>query len=72
MLEVINLSKETGMFPSCLKKPLVKAIFKTGSIQDVDNYHPASFLPQILENIIPKHFLSLCEKHKILNCFNSG
>jgi hypothetical protein len=68
--------KRNWNVPFLFKKNLLqKQSLKGGSTQDVDNYHPVALVPalsKILENIILKQFLSFCEKHKILNCFNSG
>jgi hypothetical protein len=74
LLEIINASTKTGIFP-CLKKLVVKLILKKGSTQDVNNYCPITSAPalsKILEKIISKQMLAFFEKHKILNSSQFG
>jgi potassium voltage-gated channel Eag-related subfamily H protein 8 len=70
LLEIINASIKTGIFPSCLKKSVIKPNLKKGSTLDVNNYRPITLVPalsKILEKIISKWLLAFLEKHKILN-----
>jgi hypothetical protein len=48
------INKRHEFFPSCLKKSTVKLIHKEGSRQGVDNYHPVTSVPTLLEKIISK------------------
>jgi hypothetical protein len=74
LLEIINASIKTEIFPSCLKQSVVKPIFKNGPTQVVDNYRPISLVPalwKMSEKIISKQ-LSFFEKHNIFNLSQFG
>ena len=71
---LINLSFETGIFPSSLKT--VKVIFKNkGSNQDVNNYRPISLLSnieKIFEKLVYSRLLSFLDLHDILSSRQFG
>ena len=71
LLKLINLTFETGIFPSALK--IVKAIpiFKNkGSNQDLNNYRPISLLSnidKIFEKLVYIRLSSFLQNHNILS-----
>lgn len=72
ILEIlINLTFETGIFPSSLKKVKVIPVFKNkGSNQDVTNYRPISLLSnvdKIFEKLVYSRLISYLERHNILS-----
>lgn len=44
LMQLINISYKTSVFPSCMKKAIVKAIHKKESTEDPSNYRPLSIL----------------------------
>jgi hypothetical protein len=38
--EMINISIQSGVYPSILKHPKVIPVFKTGDVTESDNYRP--------------------------------
>lgn len=58
---LINLSFETGEFPSILKEALVIPIHKKGCIKELNNYRPISLLSvfsKIIEKIMKKRLIA--------------
>lgn len=53
LCEAINVSWETGVFPSCLKSAKIIPIYKSGVTGDPSNYRPISLL-STLSKIIEK------------------
>jgi hypothetical protein len=70
LLEIINTTIKNGIFPSCLKKSVVKPIFKKGTTYDVDNYHPITSVPAM--SIVAKQLVSFLDKHNIINYCQFG
>ena len=68
---LINLTFETGIFPSTLKTVKVIPIFKNkGSNQDVNNYRPISLLSnvdKIIEKLVYSRLISFLDLHNILS-----
>ena len=54
LLQMINISLHTGMFPDELKEARVFPIHKGGPSEDPSNYRPISILP-IVFKVIEKH-----------------
>ena len=44
LCKIINLSFQTGIFPSCLKHALITPVFKSGNRNEISNYRPISIL----------------------------
>ena len=66
---VFDLSLQTGIFPDPLKIVKVTAVFKTGDLKEISNYHPVSVLPcfsNILEHIMHNRLYSYLVNKKIL------
>lgn len=51
---LINSSFHQGVFPNCLKKAVIRPIFKSKSKKEYSNYRPIAILPAI-EKILEKH-----------------
>lgn len=67
---IVNLIFETGIFPTDLKKALVKPLYKKGSLVEISNYRPISLLPnfsKIIEKAMAIRIISFFEKYSILN-----
>jgi hypothetical protein len=53
-----------------LKKSVVIPIYKKGTKEDANTYHPITLvpaLPNVLENIIANQLIDFLDKHNILN-----
>ena len=70
LTSLINLTFETGIFPSSLKTVKVIPIYKNkGSNLEVSNYRPTSLLSnidKIFEKLVHKRVTSFLIKHKLL------
>ena len=51
LVNYINESFLSGVFPNSLKRATIQPHFKTGSKTDVNNYRPISILPSFGKNI---------------------
>ena len=72
ILEIlINMTFETGIFPSALKTVKVIPVFKNkGSNQDVNNYRPISLLSnidKIFEKLVYSRVMSFLDYHNVLS-----
>lgn len=69
---LINVSFNTGKFPEILKTGKVTAIFKSGDMNDCNNYRPISVLScfsKILEKLMYARLFSfLCRNNILSNC----
>lgn len=72
---IVNLSIESGKFPSELKLARVIPLYKKGSKQDHGNYRPVSILcvmSKIIEKIIYEQIDQYITSHNLLYEFQSG
>lgn len=72
---IINTSLVTGVFPSLWKHGIVTPIFKSGDIDDVNNYRPITILPilsKILEKIVANQLTSFLEANDLLSKTQHG
>ena len=68
--EMINISIQSGIYPSILKHAKVIPVFKTGDVTESDNYRPISLLcnlNKILEKVMYKRFINFIENKNILH-----
>ena len=75
LLEIINLSISSGVFPNSLKIAKVNPIHKTGAKDDPANKRPISILSvlsKIIEKHITKHLFAYMNKYSILHKSQSG
>ena len=69
LVNYINESFLSGVFPNSLKRATIQPHFKTGSKTDANNYRPISFcrlLEKYLKKIMKIKILNYIEKFKIL------
>ena len=69
LCNIINVSFNTGVFPSLLKIVEVIPIHKGGSTQDMNNYRPISLLSifdKIIEKLMHKRLFTFMEENDIL------
>ena len=69
LVNYINESFLSGVFPNSLKRATIQPHFKTGSKTDANNYRPISILPsfgKVFEKIMKIKILNYIEKFKIL------
>ena len=69
LCNIINVSFNTGVFPSLLKIVKVIPIHKGGSTQDMNNYRPISLLSifdKIIEKLMHKRLYNYMEDNNIL------
>ena len=67
---MINISIQSGIYPSILKHAKVIPVFKTGDVTESDNYRPISLLSnlnKILEKVMYKRFINFIENKNILH-----
>ena len=67
---IFNNSIVTGIFPSDMKKSIIKPLFKNNDNKNIINYRPIALLQQIskiFEKIIYNRLYNLIIKHKIIN-----
>ena len=75
LLQMINISIHTGVFPDVLKEARVFPIHKGGAPEDPSNYRPISILPiisKVIEKHVTKHFFAYLNKYKLLHDAQSG
>jgi hypothetical protein len=60
---------EKGIFPSKLKKSVVKPVYKNGKKEEATNYRPITLVPalsKVLEKVIANQLIAFLEKHNVL------
>jgi hypothetical protein len=70
IMQIVNASLETGIYPNSLKTAKVIPIFKSGDDKAVNNYRPISLLPtvgKITEKVVAKRLVAFLECSMILN-----
>ena len=75
LLQMINISLHTGVFPETLKDARVFPIHKGGPTEDPSNYRPISILlivSKVIEKHVTKHQLAYLNKYKLLHEAQSG
>ena len=75
LLQIINISLHTGVFPDVLKEARVFPIHKGGTSEDPSNYRPLSILPivsKVIEKHITKYLFAYLNKYKLLHEAQSG
>ena len=75
LLQIINISLHTGVFPDCLKEARVFPIHKGGPSEDPSNYRPISILlivSKVIEKHVTKHLFAYLNKYKLLHEAQSG
>ena len=75
LLQMINISLHTGIFPDVLKAARVFPIHKGGPSEDPSNYRPISILPivsKVIEKHVTKHLFAYLKKYKLLHEAQSG
>lgn len=67
---IINRIFETGQFPTCLKKGLVRPLFKKGDQNTMSNYRPISLISnisKIVEKIMKKRIIAFLDKYNFFS-----
>jgi Reverse transcriptase (RNA-dependent DNA polymerase) len=75
IIHVFNKSLQLGTVPRSLKIAKVVPIYKSGDVQDMNNYRPISLLcsfSKILEKIVFLRFMCYLEDNNILSCKQYG
>ena len=75
LANIINKSFSSGIFPSALKKTIIKPIFKAGDKMEVSNYRPISLisgLAKIYEKILKERITKFLDKYHILSDHQFG
>lgn len=76
LLHIINLSLEEGLFPTILKRSIVKPLYKKkGEKTHMDNYRPVTLIPifsKIFEKVFYIKLAEFLEKHKIIKEEQNG
>lgn len=70
LAEAINLSFSAGIFPACLKKALIRPLFKKGDRDLPLNYRPIALLPtlaKIVERLVKYRMLEFLSAQNILS-----
>ena len=72
---IINTSIVTGIYPELWKHPYVVPVYKSGDVENINNYRPISLLPilsKVLEKIVANQLMSFLESHKLLSSSQHG
>lgn len=77
VINLINLSLCTGVFPSSLKHAIIEPLLKKSRLDpmNLNNFRPISkllFLSKVLEKVVADQLLPFLEKHNIFDTFQSG
>ena len=75
LTHIINLSLQTELFPTELKKARVTPIFKSGDKTLIDNYRPISILPivsKIFEKCAQRQIMNHLEENNLLSEYQFG
>ena len=67
---VINLSLNTGTFPNAWKLAKVTPIYKSGPVNDPENYRPKSVLPvisKIIERAVKAQLMEFLESNNLID-----
>ena len=70
LTKIINKGYQTNIFPSCMKKAVIKAIHKKDSMDDISNYRPISILPtlsKVFERAAVDQLVTYLEENKLLS-----
>ena len=70
LTHIINLSMQTGLFPSEWKSAKITPIHKSGSRSNFDNYRPISVLPaisKVMETIVHHQVMDFLNENKLLS-----
>ena len=73
--QLINISYQTGIFPSSLKIACITPIFKQGEKTILNNYRPISVLPvlsKIFERSLSNRLICWMSRHAILSSHQFG
>ena len=75
LAHLINLSLETGIFPTDMKIAKIVPVHKSGSLSSFDNYRPISILPvlsKVIEKLVQRQLMEFLDKNKLLSKFQFG
>ena len=75
LLQMINISLHSGIFPNVLKEARVFPIHKDGPSADPSNYRLISILPivsKVIEKHVTKQLFAYLNKYKLLHEAQSG
>ena len=77
ILSIVNLSINTGTFPSTLKSSIISSLLKKSSLnkEDLSNYRSIanlSFISKLTEKIVKKRLLDHLTFNSLLNPFQSA
>ncbi len=77
VLEMVNASLDSGIFPSCLKHAIVTALLKKNNLDPLvfENYRPISNLPflgKILEKVVYQQLHMYLSNNNLFDVYQSG
>ena len=77
VLEIVNASLHSGIFPSCLKHAIVTPLLKKSNLGPLvfKNYRPISNLPflwKILEKVVHQQLYRYLSNHNLFDVYQSG
>ena len=70
LTQLVNLSYKNGIFPTCLKKAIVKPVHKKDCTEEPSNYRPLSILStisKIFERSATNQLISFLTDNKLLS-----
>ena len=70
LTKIVNLGYNIGKFPNCMKRAIIKPIYKEGDQNSISNYRPIAILPiisKIIERAVTDQFVAFF----IINCLLS-
>lgn len=75
LVNIINATFEQGLFPTALKRSVIKPIHKKGNRTEMRNYRPISIqsgFSKIIEKAMYRRLTSFLSKHKLINDCQHG
>lgn len=73
--DVVNISFQTGLFPSCFKVAKVIPLYKGGDRSSPSNYRPISLLStlsKVVESLVKRRLMEFIARHAILSTDQYG
>ena len=70
ILHIFNLSLETGVFPTALKRTVIIPVFKSGDQSDINNYRPISLtsvFAKLLEKCVAARLHNFLKKNHLIH-----
>ena len=75
LTKIINLGYKTQKFPNCLKRAIIKPIFKADDYNNISNYRPIAILPiisKIFERAATDQLMNFLVENNLIIVFTAN